>query len=79
LILARWLAIASSGLSPKSSVEPAEPITETGSSGLVDRSSQKLLGSSLWMEIKMSAGFTKPRSLASSRRKMATLCEIDLG
>jgi len=73
------LAISPRGSCPNLRIEPAEPIMDTGSSGWVDLSSQKLFGSCLWIDKKTSAGFTKPLSFASSRRKMATLCEIGFG
>ncbi len=58
--------------SPASSIDPADPMTETGSSLLVDLSSQKVFGSFECIGKKASAGFTQPRSFSISRRNVSS-------
>ena len=56
--------------------EPAEPITDTGSSWLVDLSSQNAFGSLECIARKASAGLTQPRSFSISRRKVVHLIGV---
>jgi hypothetical protein len=68
LIAVRCSLASAKASSPASIIDPADPMTETGSSWLVDLSSQKVLGSFECIGKNASAGFTQPRSFSISRR-----------
>lgn len=77
LLMAVKCSLASAKASlPALITEPADPITETGSSWLVDLSSQNAFESFECIARKASAGFTQPLSFSISRRKLAHLIGV---